>query len=270
MGSTISNTLDRGLGQARGKAGSAEMFSAGAGSSSAKLQPSTKWREKRMPVADVNPANAVSCCNTPERSMVVCRSGFLGLAKPRGAMYPAFAATVESRLSTSTPTWLLFMSWKSALKSVSSSTAKTWELRFPLSVSLSRPRNWPGRAVYSTDLSEATKKARPWLLRSAYGPKMAKTKVVEKDRAAVAFRAFGSRNGSGDGCNAWPFFWMVPLVSIRRPFAVTVAAPSRTKLSPSPPAVASAQRPVGTGRRMSRVAKWTVRSGIVPASPLEI
>jgi hypothetical protein len=64
----------------------------------------------------------------------------------------------------------------------------------------------------STALSAATKKDRTWLLNSAYGPKIANAKVVEKDRAAVAFRALGSRNGKADGWKAWPVFWMVPLV----------------------------------------------------------
>uniref|UniRef100_A0A0E0LMJ8 Uncharacterized protein n=1 Tax=Oryza punctata TaxID=4537 RepID=A0A0E0LMJ8_ORYPU len=95
MGSTISSTFDRGFGQARGNGGSDEMFSGGAGPSSAKLQPSTKWREKRMPVADANPTYAVPVA-TSERSTLVCSSGFLGLAMPRGAM-----ATVTSALPPS-------------------------------------------------------------------------------------------------------------------------------------------------------------------------
>ncbi|CAM0906436.1 unnamed protein product [Alopecurus aequalis] len=123
------------------------------------------------------------------------------------------------------------MSRNSALKRVSSSTAKMWAPRLPPSVPLSRPKNWPGRAVESTSLDAETKKAMPWLLRSAYCPKIAKTKVVEKDR--VAFGA-AAPNGSGDGWKAWPFVWPVPLVSMRRPFGMT-AAPSSVRFAPAKP-----------------------------------
>ncbi|KAM3365173.1 hypothetical protein ACQJBY_015120 [Aegilops geniculata] len=129
------------------------------------------------------------------------------------------------------------MSRNSALKSVSSSTAKMWSLRLPPSVSLRRPRNWPGIAVESSSLDAETKKAMPWLLRSAYCPKMAKTKVVEKDRAAPAPVPFASpspRNGRGDGWKAWPFVWMVPLVSMSRPLGMTTA-PSSVRFTPAKP-----------------------------------
>jgi hypothetical protein len=79
-------------------------------------------------------------------------------------------ALTDLRLLTSTRTWLLLMSRNSALKIVSSSTAKTCALLLPLEVSLRRPRNLPGSAADSTALSAATKKARPLLLRSAYCP----------------------------------------------------------------------------------------------------
>uniref|UniRef100_A0A0E0LMJ7 Uncharacterized protein n=1 Tax=Oryza punctata TaxID=4537 RepID=A0A0E0LMJ7_ORYPU len=175
----------------------------------------------------------------------------------RNCPYPASAALTDVKLLTSTPTWLLFRSWNSALKSVSNSTAKTpAALRLPVvaPVPLKRPRNWPGSAAANTSADAETKKARPWLLKSAYCPKMANTNVVEKDLAA--------RSGSGDGWKAWPFIWMEPLVSMRRPLAVTVATPSRVRLapekpsyancSPSPP-VAAAHRSAAARRRRSRV-----------------
>ncbi|CAM0906389.1 unnamed protein product [Alopecurus aequalis] len=122
------------------------------------------------------------------------------------------------------------MSRNSVLKMVSSSTAKMRSLRLPPSVPLSRPKNWPVSAVESTSLDAATKKAMPWLPRSAYCPKIAKTKVVEKDR--VAFRAV--RNGSGDGWKACPFVSLVPLVSMRRPSGMR-AAPSSVRFAPAKP-----------------------------------
>uniref|UniRef100_A0A0E0LMJ9 Uncharacterized protein n=1 Tax=Oryza punctata TaxID=4537 RepID=A0A0E0LMJ9_ORYPU len=96
---------------------------------------------------------------------------------------------------------------------------------------------------------------------------MANTNVVEKDLAA--------RSGSGDGWKAWPFIWMEPLVSMRRPLAVTVATPSRVRLapekpsyancSPSPP-VAAAHRSAAARRRRSRVTKWKGSRSMIFAS----
>ncbi|BAT02288.1 Os07g0575733 [Oryza sativa Japonica Group] len=97
---------------------------------------------------------------------------------------------------------------------------------------------------------------------------MANTNVVEKDLAA--------RSGSGDGWNAWPFIWMDPLVSMRRPLAVTVAAPSRVRLAPEKPSyancrpplppVAAAQRSAAARRSRSRVKQWKGSRSMVFAS----
>jgi len=71
------------------------MLSAGAGPSIAKLQPTTKWRERRTPVADENPTYAVPD-TTSERSTAVCSSGLLGLGTPSGAMVTVTRAAPPS------------------------------------------------------------------------------------------------------------------------------------------------------------------------------
>ena len=76
---------------------------------------------------------------------------------------------------------------------------------------------------------------------------MPKTKATEKDRtgtAAVVDVPFGDgdpacgggpRRRRGVGWNAWPFSWVVPLVSSTRPSGVTVAEPSRVRFAPVKP-----------------------------------
>uniref|UniRef100_A0A0E0LGX2 Uncharacterized protein n=1 Tax=Oryza punctata TaxID=4537 RepID=A0A0E0LGX2_ORYPU len=61
---------------------------------------------------------------------------------------------------------------------------------------------------------------------------MANTKEAEKDCTVLLSDL---RKLKGAGKKAWPLSWVVPLVSSRRPPAVTVAVPSRVTLAPEKP-----------------------------------
>uniref|UniRef100_A0A0E0AFH6 Uncharacterized protein n=1 Tax=Oryza glumipatula TaxID=40148 RepID=A0A0E0AFH6_9ORYZ len=61
---------------------------------------------------------------------------------------------------------------------------------------------------------------------------MANTKEAEKD---CTVPLSDPRKLKGAGKKAWPLSWVVPLVSSRRPPAVTVAVPSRVRLAPEKP-----------------------------------
>ncbi|XBI98755.1 hypothetical protein VPH35_018958 [Triticum aestivum] len=102
---------------------------------------------------------------------------------------------------------------------------------------LLRPKGWPDNAAESTSEDEEMKKARPRTLRSACWPwpKMAKTKVVEKDRTGpVPFDP--EPNSSKGGWKAWPFIFLVaPLVSMSRPFGMTMLAPPSVRFAPAKP-----------------------------------
>lgn len=110
---------------------------------------------------------------------------------------------------------------------MSSSTATTRFVAFPLLLSLNRPMNWLAKAPGRPFVGEITK-AMPWPLRVAYSETMAKTKVVEKDETVP----FGDGlSFTGEEKKACPVFCLVSFVSFRRPLEVIPAMPSRLKVA---------------------------------------